>query len=157
MSNIYQASSLADALAAFSGVTKLWNPNIESEDYWFRGQSHLRHGLLPGLYRPASITARFDEPSLLRYFREKGTPFVSRHDFQEWDWYFLAQHHGLPTRLLDWSENIFTAIHFAVCAQVTAIPRSDFESALKNQDKILFLTTIAPLCGLLIRQRLMSM
>jgi hypothetical protein len=33
---------------------------------------------------------------------------------EDWDWYFLMQHHGVPTRILDWSDGALVGLHFAV-------------------------------------------
>ena len=35
-------------------------------------------------------------------------------DQPDWDWYFLMQHSGAPTRLLDWSEGALIGLYFAV-------------------------------------------
>ncbi|EOY3075090.1 FRG domain-containing protein [Vibrio parahaemolyticus] len=79
--------------------------------WWFRGQSDSKHNLLPSLFRP--VNGKFyDENKLINEFIRIHPEALEKHtDILELLTY--AQHYGLPTRLLDWSENALVALYFA--------------------------------------------
>ena len=89
-----------------------WQQPIERfrSHYAFRGMADATFDLRTSLMR---LGGRYEEHEahLLRNFRKYAwdTPL----DDSVWAWLALGQHHGLPTRLLDWSYSPLVAMHFA--------------------------------------------
>ena len=90
-----------------------WNPELGRfrSRYAFRGMSNCQYRLETTLMR---LEGKFVELErhILRNFRKYAHRNVVERD-AVWHWLSVAQHYGLPTRLLDWTYSPFIAIHFA--------------------------------------------
>ena len=83
----------------------------------YRGVSKVNYKLVTTLGRVTlkdNDSFKKVESRGLRIFKERAIPFLTTKPVNDWEWLALAQHHGLPTRLLDWSRNPLVALYFSV-------------------------------------------
>jgi len=90
-----------------------WNESIGRfrSSYAYRGTWNKTYDLSTSITRIGPDYEKLEQ-HLLRNFRKYAHGNVPQGDTL-WNWLALAQHHGLPTRLLDWSYSPYVALHFA--------------------------------------------
>ena len=115
------------------------------QGYWFRGHSRPCEQLEPQIFRSKIDVQRWlvhtVESDHILNFQRLAPAYLDRppaHDDYV-SWLLYMQHYGTPTRLLDWSEGVLTALYFALLSRNSE--ETDGEMWIMNPDRLNAKTT----------------
>lgn len=82
--------------------------------HWFRGVADVKYKPLPGLIWKNALRR---EGAMEHDFLVAYKSYVANQHLNSWEIYAMMQHHGLPTRLIDWSESALVALYFSLTSE----------------------------------------
>ena len=147
---------VATSVAEYVSIVETLQP-VTPAGLWFRGHSDNGWQLDPSALRdvealidgrgqpvaPGTVirsegyaVSGLSRERMLQAFKQRSRPYIRDKPENDFEWMFVAQHHGLPTRLLDWSTNALVALYFAAeqAAWKADDPTEACERFLANTD-----------------------
>lgn len=96
---------------------------LNNKSLWYRGVANKNYFPIPSLIWK---NLQMIEGSLEHDFLVSYKSYIDQYNLDKWEVLALMQHHGLPTRLLDWTESALVALYFAI----TSEPESNEDRAI---------------------------